>query len=287
MKTLSRFVVLALASLAACSGAPSNPAMSANGEPGKFVLHSRARRETAAGSGQWAVVDQTVTWDAKKTAVVICDMWDTHNCKSAARRVGEMVPRLNELLRAARAKGSLVIHSPSDTTDKFYAEHPRRKAAKEVPRAEPPMEIKNRGYDAKLEGPFPFKNELWHCDDEPVCPVQKPYPWSRQHAGIEIDGNDFITERGQEVYNIMEQRGITNVLMTGVHTNYCVVGRSFGIRQMVMLKRPIVLVRDLTDSLYNPKEPPQVSHERGTELVVEHIEKYWCPSVLSRDVIGR
>jgi hypothetical protein len=76
------------------------------------------------------------------------------------------------------------------------------------------------------------------------------------------------------------------VLMTGVHTNYCIVSRSFGIRQMVMLKRPVVLVRDMTDSLYNPKDAPFVSHERGTELVIEHIEKYWCPSILSADLLG-
>jgi len=27
------------------------------------------------------------------------------------------------------------------------------------------------------------------------------------------------------------------------------------------------------------------SHERGTELVVEHIEKHWCPSVLSEEFL--
>jgi len=47
----------------------------------------------------------------------------------------------------------------------------------------------------------------------------------------------------------------------------------------------VMLVRDLTDSLYNPRKHPYVSHDRGTELVVEHIERYWCPSVLSADVV--
>jgi len=45
-----------------------------------------------------------------------------------------------------------------------------------------------------------------------------------------------------------------------------------------------VLVRDLTDSMYDPQTSPYVPHEQGTELVVQHIEKYWCPSVLSRDL---
>ena len=70
----------------------------------------------------------------------------------------------------------------------------------------------------------------------------------------------------------------------GVHTNMCVLGRSFGIRQMVRLGKNVVLVRDLTDAMYDPRQPPYVSHNRGTEMVVEHIEKYWCPSILSRDL---
>jgi len=47
-----------------------------------------------------------------------------------------------------------------------------------------------------------------------------------------------------------------------------------------------VLVRDLTDTMYNPKRPPNVPHDRGTELVVEFIEKHWCPTVLSDDLLS-
>jgi type 1 glutamine amidotransferase len=46
------------------------------------------------------------------------------------------------------------------------------------------------------------------------------------------------------------------------------------------------LVRDLTDSMYNHRKSPYVSHFRGTELVVEHIEKFWCPSIASSDLLG-
>ena len=47
-----------------------------------------------------------------------------------------------------------------------------------------------------------------------------------------------------------------------------------------------ILVRDLTDAMYNPAQPPNVSHSRGTELVIEHIEKYWCPTIVSADFTG-
>ncbi|MBT5709898.1 isochorismatase, partial [Candidatus Poribacteria bacterium] len=68
--------------------------------------------------------------------------------------------------------------------------------------------------------------------------------------------------------------------------NMCVLGRSFGIRQMTRWGIRVALVRDLTDAMYNPAMAPHVSHDEGTELVVQHIEKYWCPTVLSSDLLN-
>jgi hypothetical protein len=36
--------------------------------------------------------------------------------------------------------------------------------------------------------------------------------------------------------------------------------------------------------MYDPRKRPFVSHARGTELVVEHIEAKWCPSISSDDL---
>ena len=52
-------------------------------------------------------------------------------------------------------------------------------------------------------------------------------------------------------------RGIKNVLLVGVHVNMCVVGRPFGLRNWVKYGKNAFLVRDLTDSMYNPAMPPQ------------------------------
>ncbi|MDA7676778.1 isochorismatase family protein [bacterium] len=54
----------------------------------------------------------------------------------------------------------------------------------------------------------------------------------------------------------MKQRGITNVIILGVHTNMCVLGRPFSIRQMVYQGQNVALVRDLTDTMYNPRSSP-------------------------------
>jgi hypothetical protein len=111
--------------------------------------------------------------------------------------------------------------------------------------------------------------------------------WTRQHPAIRIAEDDGISDNGREVYNLLRQKGIENLLIMGVHTNMCVLGRSFAIRQMTKWGIHCILVRDLTDTMYNPAKRPFVKHEKGTELVVEHIEKYWCPTLDSGDLFGQ
>jgi hypothetical protein len=66
----------------------------------------------------------------------------------------------------------------------------------------------------------------------------------------------------------------------------CVLNRSFAIRQMTKWGVRCILVRDLTDAMYDPRDRPFVSHDRGTELVIEHIEKYWAPTVTSSQILA-
>ena len=64
---------------------------------------------------------------------------------------------------------------------------------------------------------------------------------------------DAISDSGVEIWNLLEQRGIDNVILLGVHANMCVLGRPFGLRQMAKNGKNAVLMRDMTDTMYNPK----------------------------------
>jgi len=46
------------------------------------------------------------------------------------------------------------------------------------------------------------------------------------------------------------------------------------------------LMRDMTDTMYNPQRWPFVSHFTGTELVIAHIEKFVCPTITSDQILG-
>ena len=60
-----------------------------------------------------------------RTAIIICDMWDTHTCGMSAQRVALMAPRMNQVVSAARSLGVMIIHAPSDTM-KYYEGTPWR-----------------------------------------------------------------------------------------------------------------------------------------------------------------
>ena len=244
-------------------------------------LHPRTRVETSKGSGRYHAIANSVDWDAKKTAVVVCDMWDKHWCPDSTKRVGEMAPRMNEVLKAARSKGMLIIHCPSDTMG-FYKDTPGRKLAQSAPvvKTEIPLEPWCR-LDKDKEIALPIDDSDGGCD----TPVKNYKAWSRQIATLEIMDGDGITDSA-EAYYLMKQKGIENVIVMGVHTNMCVLGRPFAIRQLVRQGMNVVLMRDMTDTMYNPKAKPFVSHFTGTDLVVEHIERHWCPSITSADFLG-
>jgi nicotinamidase-related amidase len=260
-------------------------------EQEKSALHLTLRSREREKDNQFRVVEKKVTWDPKKTALIICDMWDDHWCKSAARRVTELAGPLNEVVKKARAQGVFIIHAPSSVTS-FYKDTPQRKLAQTAPFAKTPVPLSTAERwgtnwcwpDPKREPDLPIDDSDMGCDCAVKCKIREA--WTRQIAKIEIADGDAITDNGQETWNLLTARHIDNVILCGVHLNMCVLGRPFGIRQMVHLGKNVALMRDLTDTMYNPEKPPQVSHFAGTELVIEHVEKYWCPSFTSADLTG-
>jgi putative heme-binding domain-containing protein len=248
-----------------------------------LTLPTRSRVETSKGSGEWRVEEKTATWDPGKTAIVVCDMWNQHWCKGATRRVAEMAPRMNEVVKEARNHGVFIIHCPSDTM-KFYEGTPQRKLAQSAPPATPRVPLQRWcNLDADREAPLPIDDSDGGCDDWPRC--ENGSPWRRQIDVIEVKEGDAVTDSA-EAYYLMQQRGIDNVIVMGVHLNMCVLGRPFSIRQMVKQGKNVVLMRDMTDTMYNSRKRPSVPHCAGTDLMIEHVEKYWCPSITSVALLG-
>jgi nicotinamidase-related amidase len=239
-------------------------------------LRSQVLAQDAQGHTCWQPVVVPTSIPAHQTAIIICDMWDRHWSRGATERVEAMVSRMNRVIQRARARGVRIVHAPSETMD-FYAQTAAHQRMIAMPRVVPPEPLRH------ADPPLPIDASDGGSDTG----EQHEYKaWSRQHPAIEIGDEDGISDDGLEIYSFLRERGINLALIMGVHTNMCILNRSFGIKALVKWDVDTALVRDLTDTMYNPALPPYVAHEEGTRLVVEYIEKFWCPTLTSEDLMS-
>lgn len=256
------FVVLA------SPGSPAPP-----GSDMRLVLRKRIQPYRA--SEIWLEARLEQSFAPAKTAILITDMWDKHWCRGAMEHVGQIAPRMERLLERARAAGVLIIHAPSETMD-FYAGSEGRRLAESAPHVGPP--------DAAplADPPLPIDDSNGGCDTPGDVEHRV---WTRETPLLTIARGDVISDSGAEIYNVLRQRGIDTVFYICVHANMCILNRSFGIRQLARWGIHCILVRDLTDAMYEPSSRPFVSHAAGTELVIEYIKQYWAPTVNSAEVM--
>lgn len=263
-------------------------------------LRLRYQRETRPASNNFHTLFRFEEWKPSETAFIVCDVWDYHHCRRAVERLEQFGPRLNQVLAQARANGATIIHSPSDCMP-AYATHPARRRAQAAPVAKAaPSDVGLwcSRIPSEERASYPIDQSDGGEDDEPTQHAawaaklaalgRNPnLPWQRQSDMIAIDADrDFLSDRGDEVWNVLESRGIRNVVLTGVHTNMCVLGRPFGLRQMVRGGKNVVLMRDMTDCMYNPNRWPYVSHYAGNDLVISHVERHVCATISSDQILG-
>jgi nicotinamidase-related amidase len=259
------------------AGAPSmSPKPSApQAEPTSFKLRLRTSVRPFKDSKAWQEAYFQGRFEAQKTAIIICDMWNKHWCDGATRRVKVLAARMEPVLERARAAGIQIIHAPSDTMP-FYKSYPQRLVMVNEALVKPPRSL------GLTDPPLPIDDSDGGCDTPGDHEHQV---WTRENPLIHIAKQDVISDNGDQIYSFLRHHGIPTVFFMGVHVNMCILNRSFGVKQMTNWGIQCVLLRDLTDSMYNPKDRPYVSHALGTELVIEHIERYWCPTALSQNLV--
>ena len=267
---------------------------------GVLNLTLRSRVESPALGGACRVIETPVAWKTKETAIIVCDMWDLHHCLNATRRVVEIAPVMDQVLKTAREQGVLIIHAPSECMAS-YEKTPARERAIAAPKSKQlPDEIGTwcKRIPAEEQNKYPVDQTDGGEDDDlaehakwaahlAAIGRNPRLPWKSQTDKLTIDQErDLISDSGVEIWNVLEDRGVKNVILMGVHTNMCVLGRPFGLRQMAKNGKNVVLMRDMTDTMYNPIRAPYVNHFTGNDRVAEHVERYVAPTVTSDQIIG-
>ena len=227
------------------------------------------------------VIVETVELDPAKTALLIIDAWDYHWCSTACNRLGgALADRENKATRAARQLGITVVHSPTDCSN-GHAGWPQREIMATKTALEPPAG------DESLCPSAPWGMGLWGggciCGGPYQCTVS--YFNSRVNPDVEIGETDYISSGDRELYNLCKEKGITNLLYTGGHTNMCLVQKPEGMIKMTRLGFKCYLARDITDAFGN------CSNSEGADLTtataVAYIEKHIGPSFYLEDAFRK
>ena len=109
------------------------------------------------------------------------------------------------------------------------------------------------------------------------------YGEARQNPAIVIEDSDFIVGgvfSANDVHAVLQSKGITDVIHSGIAENMCVEEKGEGIPMLTRLGYHCVLARDLTDAeshydpmTWRPAPQPWVSLEWGTRNVTAAIER--------------
>ncbi|MFN9719864.1 MAG: hypothetical protein ACK58L_14285 [Planctomycetota bacterium] len=267
--------------------------------PGE-TLDLAPRYQRSIENGKFERLIRNESWASEETAIIVCDVWDKHHCLNAVRRMEEFLPRMNDVLEKARGMGVVIIHAPSDCMPAYDGTAARRRAIEAPQAGNRPTDVEFwcSSIPAEEQAAYPIDQSDGGEDDDPEEHARwaaelkglgrnPSMPWRTQSDLIRIDQDkDYVSDRGDEVWNILESRRIHNVILVGVHTNMCVLGRPFGLRQMARNGKRVVLMRDLTDCMYNPKRWPYVDHFTGNDLVISHVERFVCPTITSDQIVG-
>ncbi|MBN2368239.1 isochorismatase family protein [Candidatus Woesearchaeota archaeon] len=210
-----------------------------------------------------------VSLPVEKTAIIVVDMWDTHRCRTSFERTKELAKKIDYILKIARLKGIQIIHAPSDTMD-YYRDYEQRESM---------FSYRFDGY-RDIEIPKPRLIE-GSCDG----PSDGNWPPKKQISSITIFPEDLISDNANEISGFLKEEAYENIIYVGVHANICIIERQIGIIPMSARGFNTYLVRDLTDVINNPEQPPFVTNDEALNIILEYIETNLSPTITAIDFI--
>jgi nicotinamidase-related amidase len=227
-------------------------------------------------------VDESYQIEPGAAALVLVDTWNKHPIRShqeATDRV--MRERIAPLLTAVRAAGLPVIYAPSPDVAtryeqwrrRFGGSHPAAPGRAVAPSGEwPPPELRRR------EGPYARyrrrPGETWPGWDGRV-------PWDAIADSIAPAPSDCVVANGDELHELLTERGSLFLFYAGFATNICVLHRDYGVLAMGARGYLPVLLRDCTIGI---ETRATLGGHLTTRLAIQDVERRYY-SADSQDLL--
>ena len=211
-----------------------------------------------------------------QTALVLVDLWNVHFIESWIERAKQItVDCVVPVIDAARRAGVTIVHAPSPPVAAQYPQLNRHKPPEpSVPSTWPPKAFRSREGDFEVyRGPRSQPPGIGvHWDSlEPELAVS---------PAIDVQTDDFVIATGTQLHALLEEQHILHLLYAGFATNWCVLGRDYGIRSMARYGYNIVLLRDATTGV---EFPDTFDTLFATEIAIREVEQQFGFSASNAD----
>ncbi len=227
-------------------------------------------------------VERTLPLPPEQAALVLVDVWSTHYIDSWLRRAEEITrTRIAPILQAARSAGVQVIHAPSPVIVSRWGYQRARPDAADVPPNPgpewPPADFRGI-YRGGQHAPF-------GRDAERILPGV----YARYQTELDIaaaarpEPGDLVISTGAELHEVLAERRILHLIYAGFATNWCVLGRDYGMVAMNGRGYNLILVRDATTGI---EFHDTVDNLTATEMTIREIETKYAWSTTTDALIA-
>ena len=211
-----------------------------------------------------------------ETALVLVDLWNVHFIESWIERAKEVtVTCVVPVIDAARQSGMTIIHAPCPSVAEKYPQLKQHKPPEpSEPLMWPPPDFRGRlGAYSVFRGPRSQPPGIGIHWDKLASELS-------MSPAIDVKDDDFVIATGQQLHELLEEKRILHLLYAGFATNWCVLGRDYGIRSMSRYGYNIILLRDATTGV---EFPDTYENLFTTEIAIREVEQQYGFSASNTD----
>jgi nicotinamidase-related amidase len=214
----------------------------------------------------------------EQTALVLVDIWNVHFIKSWIERASKITREvILPIIGAARQSPLAIIHAPSPPVAEQYDQLGGLVSSSATPKSIwPPTEFRHRsGEYTVFRGPRsqpPGIGAHWNpiADQLSISPL------------IDVLKEEYVIATGQQLHDLLTQKGILHLIYVGFATNWCVLGRDYGIRAMSGRGYNIILLREATTGV---EFPDTVNQLFTTEIAIREVEQQYGFTASKKDFL--
>ena len=211
-----------------------------------------------------------------ETALVLVDLWNVHFIETWIERAKQVtVDCVVPVIDAARKAGLTIVHAPSPSVAGQYPQLKRHKPPEpSTPSAWPPSDFRGREGDyAVYRGPRSQPPGIGIHWDKLASQLS-------MSPAIDVKEDEFVIATGQQLHELLEEKRILHLIFAGFATNWCVLGRDYGIRSMARYGYNIILLRDATTGV---EFPDTYENLFTTEIAIREVEQQYGFSASNTD----